>query len=562
MASMAHDDQSSLLACARGDQRAFQRLYDREASRMLALALQMAGQRSIAEELLVESFILVWKNAESYEPGRGSPRAWIYSILRYRALGRIRQSGQNAVLATAQGLFPSASVLSAAAARAQNGDFLARLARLDDRSRLAVFLAYYKGYPYSRIASTLELPEEDTRDLMRDALYALRYGVQVDHDISPDISLPLAEYTLGLLRPDEVSRVHEILGGDDSAVIEALDWEARFLGLTDLLAVVPPSAHVFYRIQGRLGHDTVPPPSSLFRQASATASTAAPAAVSPGAGNPVPAPAGPVADTGQPETAGQRVVPTLPDVRTEAQALQAPEAPVPAAPESGMPEAAGSDAPDEGTGAGAVSADEPSFTSEELPAADITSGKPIHRKHDRDHRLPSAPARVWPWKFATAALVLALGGVVGWIRLQPPPEPPITVIRVAPSMGAILQPPGASSTPAWVVSLDHDRNLMFRPLVHTELAPQTVMRVWTQSTPMEPPRLLATANPNLPFSVSAPAVGSLVPGQILEMTQEPSTADAGSAPEGPILYLGRIVTFGQEAPVDRQPGKPMASTPN
>lgn len=559
MASMAQDDQSSLLACARGDQRAFQRLYDREASRMLALALQMAGQRSIAEELLVESFILVWKNAESYEPGRGSPRAWIYSILRYRALGRIRQSGQDAVLATAQGLFPSASVLSAAAARAQNGDFLARLARLDDRSRLAVFLAYYKGYPYSRIASTLHLPEEDARDLMRDALYALRYGVQVDGDISPDVSLPLAEYTLGLLRPEEVSRVHDILGSDDSAVIEALEWEARFLGLTDLLAVVPPSAHVFYRIQGRLGHDTVPPPSSLFRQASASAQ--APASVVPAfeAVPSVPAAAAPGSAPNPPSMTGQGGAQPPSDTRAELAAPPLAEHRAPEEPTPARPDGAGAGRPPQNAAAMFPPPGEPAVAPEDSLADDAATVRPAHHAHDRDHRIPVLHPRTWPWKLASGVLALALVGVVGWVRMQPPPEPPVTVIRVAPSMGGILQPPGSSSTPAWVVSLDHERNLLFRPLVHTELAPQTVMRLWTQSTPMEPPRLLATANPNQPFTVPASVAGAVAPGQILEMTQEPAGADAGSAPEGPILYLGRIVTFGQEAPVDRQAGPPAAS---
>jgi RNA polymerase sigma-70 factor (ECF subfamily) len=94
MALAPVDYDAALRACARGDENAFQRLYENEAPRMLALGLSMLGQRASAEELLRDTFTLIWKNADSFDEGSGTGRAWMYSILRYRALKRLRQAAR------------------------------------------------------------------------------------------------------------------------------------------------------------------------------------------------------------------------------------------------------------------------------------------------------------------------------------------------------------------------------------------------------------------------------------------------------------------------------------
>src|SRR3546814_2338933 len=78
MAVPPFDYDAALLACAAGDQNAFQNLYRHEAPRMLALGLKMLSQRATAEDLVRDAFILIWKNASSYDPAMGDARAWMY----------------------------------------------------------------------------------------------------------------------------------------------------------------------------------------------------------------------------------------------------------------------------------------------------------------------------------------------------------------------------------------------------------------------------------------------------------------------------------------------------
>src|SRR3546814_18657804 len=81
-----------------------------------------------------------------------------------------------------------------------------------------------------------------------------------DHDIL------IAEYTLGLLGPQEIAQAHALLARDDAAAVQALSWEHHFLELTDLLAPVDPSPLLLARIQTSLGHYTTPAPSRLYHK--------------------------------------------------------------------------------------------------------------------------------------------------------------------------------------------------------------------------------------------------------------------------------------------------------
>lgn len=509
MAHVHQEVQNALLACAQANEQALQRLFHLEAPRMMSLALHMVGQRAIAEDLITDTFVLIWKNADSYDPDRGDARAWVYSILRYRALGRLRQAGRPAGSQTGFASFPSVDSLNSAAPASHRPQFLKGLANLDDTARQAVFLAFFKGFDYPRIAQRLERSVSQARHMVTLALQALLDDAQTEAVADDADLVRLAEYTLGLLAPDEVKSVHAQLAHEDSAVLQALEWEDRFLALTDLLTIVHPSGQVYYRIQARLGHDAIPAPSALLRQPEQ----------SPGfVSQPAPARATDPLSSGLPAS-------TQPPSPQHEDALAQPDAPA----LSGRSQADGL-----------------------LQQAGVES--------DDLSNLPQSPARgpAYPrepdvrvvrtgfgWKVAT--LVFALVAAAAWAMnaVRPPPEPPVTIVRVAPKMGAILQPPGSSSTPAWVVSMDHQQNLSFRPLVQTETPGNTVVMLWTQFSPTERPRLLATIDPNKPFGLAASQAGLIREGQILEMTQEPVQADAPAQPQGPVLYIGKIVSFGQ-----------------
>src|SRR5258706_8457738 len=72
------------------DQAAVGDLYDRHCRLLFGLILRIIRDRSEAEEVLQEVFVLVWTRAETYNVSLGPPAAWLVRIARNRAIHRLR----------------------------------------------------------------------------------------------------------------------------------------------------------------------------------------------------------------------------------------------------------------------------------------------------------------------------------------------------------------------------------------------------------------------------------------------------------------------------------------
>jgi|SRR6185312_6841708 len=91
------DSETDLIRClarvGAGDRAAFGRLYDQSASRLFALALGICRRRALAEDVLQEAYVRIWRHASQYDPGRGDPMAWLATIVRRLAIDALRRAG-------------------------------------------------------------------------------------------------------------------------------------------------------------------------------------------------------------------------------------------------------------------------------------------------------------------------------------------------------------------------------------------------------------------------------------------------------------------------------------
>ncbi|BBK38060.1 RNA polymerase sigma factor [Allostella sp. ATCC 35155] len=168
---------SAIRRCAAGDQVALRLLYDREAPRMLGVALRLVRRRAVAEEVVHDAFLQVWRRAASFDPARGAARPWLYAILRNRALTILRGEGRMELVEDFEpmGLVSEEEAPDAAVERLSDGGRLRRcLEGLEPQRRNVVVLAYIQGLSHGELAGRLGVPLGTVKSWIRRSLSALR----------------------------------------------------------------------------------------------------------------------------------------------------------------------------------------------------------------------------------------------------------------------------------------------------------------------------------------------------------------------------------------------------
>jgi len=161
-----------------GDREALGELYDRYASVAMATALRVVADREQAEDLVHDTFVAVWQKIDRFDPMRGSLRAWLLTIVRNRAIDRLRGARPSIVLEDAdeQSLLRTAAnpTWDAAIARRSAAELRIALDRLPPEQRQAIELAYYGGNTYREIAILTNVPLGTANGRLRLALAKLR----------------------------------------------------------------------------------------------------------------------------------------------------------------------------------------------------------------------------------------------------------------------------------------------------------------------------------------------------------------------------------------------------
>ncbi|MBP1853167.1 sigma-70 family RNA polymerase sigma factor [Rhizobium halophytocola] len=169
----------ALSACAKGDRQGLKAIYEAEARRMVTIAERILRRHDLAEEIVQEAFLQIWRKAGQYDPARGSARGWLYAVVRSRALNAIRDGRREEAV--------DADSLERLQDEAQDGLFSdiyndldqasrlrACLDRLDAARRRTILMAYVSGYSHGEIAGRLKLPLGTAKAWIRRSLLTLR----------------------------------------------------------------------------------------------------------------------------------------------------------------------------------------------------------------------------------------------------------------------------------------------------------------------------------------------------------------------------------------------------
>jgi RNA polymerase sigma-70 factor (ECF subfamily) len=180
-------DRRLMKTIARGDEAALARLYDRYGRYVYGLALRMIGDQETAEEITQDVFTRLWRRAPEYAPTKAAVSTWIMRIARNRAIDELRRRGARADSASvswdevAIGLSSDhPDPIDAVDLELKRRSIRNALAKLPEKQRQALALAFYRGYSHSEIADLLNEPLGTVKTRVRDGMKKLRSLIGVE----------------------------------------------------------------------------------------------------------------------------------------------------------------------------------------------------------------------------------------------------------------------------------------------------------------------------------------------------------------------------------------------
>jgi len=166
----------------RGNAAAFEVIYDRHADAAFSLAYRMCGQRALAEDVVQEAFLSLWRSGARYERNRGSVRNWTLGIVHNRAIDALRRrTVRDRPILDGEGIeerIPARERTELEFARRDEArEIREALEHLPAEQSRVIELAYFGGLTHVQIASLLELPVGTIKGRMRLGLARMRMAL-------------------------------------------------------------------------------------------------------------------------------------------------------------------------------------------------------------------------------------------------------------------------------------------------------------------------------------------------------------------------------------------------
>jgi RNA polymerase sigma-70 factor (ECF subfamily) len=177
-------DRAVLALVTAGQLEALQELYDRYRVMAYSIALRITTDPSLAEDVVQDAFLGVWRNASRYVEGRGSVKTWLLSIVHHRAVDAVRRRRPTTELPEREDMPPAALTLpdiwQEVAGNLDRAEIATAMATLTDVQREAIELAYWGGLTQQEIAERTGAPLGTVKSRVRLGLLSLRRALVGD----------------------------------------------------------------------------------------------------------------------------------------------------------------------------------------------------------------------------------------------------------------------------------------------------------------------------------------------------------------------------------------------
>jgi RNA polymerase sigma-70 factor, ECF subfamily len=172
-------DEELMQLVREADARAFEVVFDRHGGVAFSLAYRMCGRRAMAEDVVQEAFLSLWRSGARYDRARGSVRSWVLSVVHNRAIDALRRGVvREGRTVDDEGLAERVAAPERTdvevARREEAREVRGALGELPTEQRQVIELSYFGGFTHVQIASMLEVPIGTVKSRMRLGLTKLR----------------------------------------------------------------------------------------------------------------------------------------------------------------------------------------------------------------------------------------------------------------------------------------------------------------------------------------------------------------------------------------------------
>ena len=149
---------------ALGDRKAFEELYLRYGAAAFGLAMRVTGQMLLAQEVVQDAYLALWRAPEAYDPARGPFRTFFLSLVHHRAVDtvrreeRLRHRTERVNPERAVGEDVAEGVVEEAWLAYRRSQIRTALESLPSEQRFVLELAYFRGMTQAAIAEELRIP--------------------------------------------------------------------------------------------------------------------------------------------------------------------------------------------------------------------------------------------------------------------------------------------------------------------------------------------------------------------------------------------------------------------
>ena len=461
-----------------------------------------------ADQLTQDGFALIWQHANLYRPEQGSALGWMMSIFRYR----LAQALDSTRYERAQALGLD-SLLRQLDARDPFANAVLGLTQEQQKLLVGRYLFAW-NIELCVLHTGISEPDVDNQIWQACHHLALRFSPWQINDTHWQTENGQA--CIESLRPhNNISALLQRRQKDPKALKDTLRWEMLCAGLCHLLPAATENTQWVSALSARLGVQLLPNLPAVPQRA-ANQTIAQPTDIK---------------DWEKPITVKSGTDSTpIPANMLKKEASRTQSEYSPKKPEqSEKPEQAGKSS----------------------KSATHEQNSTVDNEHDNESESQLQRRQTFYWKFFSLVNLLLVIGLVTWMFLPKPP--PIEIIQMAPRLGAVLQAPGHSATPGWVLSVDPQQQVLLTPVVPTQLKGNEQVHLWTRAADDSELRSLGLINPNQPVTLTKDVLETVQEGQLFEMTLESSDQPNPSEPQGPILFMGRVVSLGDYEPKDTTP---------